>query len=124
VAYTWRQEALAANARQVYALGRELHARLSTMGGHMATLGKELASAVTAYNRTVSSLETRVLVQARRFTELRVSDTELTSPTQVEVAPRAVQAEELVAWDNEGLVLLDDDRRRASNASAATGDVA
>jgi hypothetical protein len=40
------------------------------------------------------------------------------------VAPRAVQAEELVALDDEGLVRLDDDRRRASNASAAAGDVA
>jgi DNA recombination protein RmuC len=122
VAYTWRQEALAANAREVYALGRELHARLSTMGGHMSTLGKELASAVTAYNKTVSSLESRVLVQARRFTALKVADTELVGPDQVELTPRTVQAAELVTWDNDSLVLLGDDRRRSS--AAAAGDVA
>jgi len=125
VAYTWRQEALAANAREVYALGRELHARLSTMGGHMSTLGKELAGAVHAYNKTVASLETRVLVQARRFSDLQVADAELASPAQVEVAPRAVQAEELVAWDNDSLVLLGDDRRRAAGQDEqAAGDVA
>jgi DNA recombination protein RmuC len=114
VAYSWRQEALAANARDVYALGKELHARLSTMGGHVTTLGKQLKGAVDAYNKTVSSLESRVLVQARRFTDLKVSDDQLASPPQVEVAPRAVQAEELVAWDDDRLVALERDRPRAT----------
>lgn len=114
VAYSWRQEALAANARDVYALGKELHARLSTMGGHVSTLGKQLKGAVDAYNKTVSSLESRVLVQARRFTDLKVSDDELVSPPQVEIAPRAVQAEELAAWDDERLVALDRERPRAT----------
>jgi DNA recombination protein RmuC len=114
VAYSWRQEALAANAREVYALGKELHGRLSTMGGHVASLGKQLQGAVTAYNKTVSSLESRVLVQARRFTDLQVSDASLEPPAQIEIAPRALQAEELVAWDSQTLAVLDEDRRRAA----------
>jgi DNA recombination protein RmuC len=101
VAYTWRQEALAANAQQVYTLGRELHGRLATMGGHLARLGSELTGAVKAYNATVSSLESRVLVTARRLTDLRVTDVELTTPPQVETATRQVQAVELVAAADE-----------------------
>jgi DNA recombination protein RmuC len=106
VAYTWRQEALARNAAQVHELGRELHARLATMGGHVARLGKQLSGAVDAYNRTVSSLESRVLVTARRFSELEVVNELLDTPDQVERSPRTVQAVELVASASESLVAL------------------
>ena len=77
IAYTWRQEALAANAQQVYLLGRELHGRLATMGGHLAKLGAGIEGAVKAYNNTVTSLESRVLVTARRLGDLKVTDDEL-----------------------------------------------
>jgi DNA recombination protein RmuC len=107
VAYTWRQEALARNASQVYDLGRELHSRLATMGGHVAKLGKQLGGAVDAYNRTVSSLESRVLVTARRFGELGVVTETLDTPEQVERSPRTVQAVELVASASDALVALD-----------------
>ena len=90
VAYTWRQEALASNAARVHELGRELHSRLATMGGHVARLGKQLGGAVDAYNRTVSSLESRVLVTARRFGELGVVTEQLDTPEQVERSPRTV----------------------------------
>jgi DNA recombination protein RmuC len=106
VAYTWRQEALAANAAQVHALGRELHSRLATMGTYVAKLGRTLDSAVDSYNKTVSSLESRVLVTARKLTELKVSDAELPEPGQVERSPRQVQAPELVASAAESLVAL------------------
>jgi len=106
VAYTWRQEALAANAAQVHALGRELHSRLATMGTHVAKLGRSLDSAVDSYNRTVSSLESRVLVTARKLTELKVSDAELPPPVQVERIPRQLQAPELVASADESLIAL------------------
>src|SRR5918999_608994 len=69
VAYTWRQEALARNAAEVHELGRQLHSRLATMGGHVAKLGKAIGGAVDAYNKTVTSLESRVLVTASRFGE-------------------------------------------------------
>ncbi|MCF7551190.1 DNA recombination protein RmuC [Pseudonocardia sp. WMMC193] len=106
VAYGWRQEALARNAQQVHQLGRELHGRLATMGTHVAKLGRSLDGAVESYNRTVSSLEARVLVTARRLTELRVSDEELEAPAPVERVPRAVSAPELVASAGESLIAL------------------
>jgi DNA recombination protein RmuC len=95
IAYSWRQEALARNATTVHALGRDLYARLSTMGDHLAKLGASLGGAVTAYNKAMGSLESRVLVSARRLAELGVSDEELTTPAQLEVAPRVPQSPEL-----------------------------
>jgi len=106
VAYSWRQEALARNAAQVHQLGKDLHGRLATMGGHVAKLGRSLDTAVDTYNKTVSSLETRVLVTARKLTELEVADGELAAPVQVERAPCIVSAPELVASADESLVAL------------------
>jgi DNA anti-recombination protein RmuC len=82
VAYTWRQEALARNAQDVLRLGRDLHGRLSTLGSHVNRLGSALTSAVKNFNSTVSSLESRVLVTARRFADLKVADEELEAPAQ------------------------------------------
>jgi DNA recombination protein RmuC len=71
VAYGWRQEKLAENAAEIAALGKELHERLSAMIGHIAGVGKGLERAVEDYNKMVGSLETRVLVSARRFAGLK-----------------------------------------------------
>jgi DNA recombination protein RmuC len=95
VAYSWRQEALAKNAVAVHTLARELYGRLSTLGDHVGKLGTSLSGAVTAYNRAVGSLESRVLVSARKLAEMGVSDDELPSPSQVELTPRQPQAPEL-----------------------------
>jgi DNA recombination protein RmuC len=110
VAYGWRQEALARNAAAVHQLGKELHARLATMGTHVAKLGRSLDGAVDSYNKTVSSLEARVLVTARRLTELKVADDELTAPAPVDRTPRRVSAPELVASADDALVAFDHDR--------------
>jgi DNA recombination protein RmuC len=61
---------------------------------------------VKSYNQTVSSMESRVLVTARRFSELKVTDEQLATPDQVSLAPRQVQAAELVASASEALVAL------------------
>src|SRR5690606_895738 len=108
VAYTWRQEALTRNAQDVLRLGRDLHGRLSTLGGHVNRLGGALTSAVKHFNSTVSSLESRVLVTARRFADLKVADDELTAPAQVELVARQVQAPELVASATDALIALDE----------------
>lgn len=91
IGHIWRQDALAANAREVQALGRELAERMATMLGHLDKLGSALTSGVGAYNRTIASLESRVLVTGRRFTELQ-GLTELDAPRQVDLTPRSVAA--------------------------------
>ena len=95
VAYSWRQEELARNALEVHGLAREMYARLATLGDHVGKLGTALGGAVTAYNKAVGSLESRVLVSARKLAEMGVSREEMPAPPQVEVAPRQPQAPEL-----------------------------
>ena len=73
VASVWRQERLAEEAAEIARLGKELHARLATMGGHVAKLGRNLDLATNAYNSFVGSLESQVMTQARRFEALEVS---------------------------------------------------
>jgi DNA recombination protein RmuC len=90
VAFGWRQEALAAGARSVCDLGRQLHARLGTLVDHVDRLGRQLDGAVSAYNSAVGTLESRVLVTARRFADLEVTDAELPEPRRIERAARAV----------------------------------
>ena len=90
--YAWQQEALSQNARAVFDVGRELHARIAGLGRTMDTLGRTLTKAVTAYNQTVGSLESRVLVSARRLSQLGVVDGELPSPALVEETARALSA--------------------------------
>ncbi len=97
VSFGWRQEALAVNAAEISALGRELHERLGTLGGHFAKLGERLDKAVEAYNQATSSLETRVLVTARRFTQLGAgSTTEIGVSEPIQKQPRMLQAPEML----------------------------
>jgi DNA recombination protein RmuC len=104
VAYAWRQDSLTANAQAVYQTGRELYARLATMGEHLAKVGTSLSTAVSSYNRAVGSLEGRVLVSARKLAELGVSAEGLPTPPQVEGTPRQLQAPELVESEYEALL--------------------
>lgn len=108
VAYAWRQDALATNAQQVLTLGKELHGRIATLGTHLARLGRAIDGAAGAYNQTVSSLETRVLVSARRFADLKVVDGELPTPPAANPQLSAVSAPELVASATDQVVALAD----------------
>ncbi|MDO8106865.1 DNA recombination protein RmuC [Isoptericola sp. b441] len=97
VGYAWRQDALAANAQTVLDLGKELHGRIGTLGGHVTRLGRALDAAATAYNQTVASLESRVLVSARRFSALGVVDAGLDAPPYQETRVGTLSAPELLA---------------------------
>ena len=94
VAYGWRQEKLAENAAEISALGKELYKRLSDMGEHWNKVGRSLERAVEAYNSAIGSLETRVLVSARKFAELKTSPlgVEIGVLEPVDKAVRAVDA--------------------------------
>lgn len=107
VAYTWRQDALAANAQQVLDLGKELHSRIAVLGDHVTRLGRAIQTTAEAYNATVASLERRVLVSARRFSALDVADGELTTPAPVETGLSVIGAPELVAGAEAGIVGLE-----------------
>ena len=95
VALAWRQEAVARSATEVAALGRDLHKRLGTLAGNLDKMGRSLTSTVRAYNSALGSLETRVLVQARRFEHLGVTADDIASPAPIEEAVRPLTSPEL-----------------------------
>lgn len=105
VGYAWSQEAIADNAREVHTLGRELYERIGKVGGHLDKLGRSLTSAVGSYNSSVGSLETRVLVSARKFEELGIVDGFLTKPESVTEMVRPLTAAELVTDDEPAPVI-------------------
>jgi DNA recombination protein RmuC len=72
VSAVWRQEKLAAQAREIGMLGKELYGRLAKMGEHVGKLGRNLETATTAYNQFVGSLESQVLTTAKRFEALNI----------------------------------------------------
>lgn len=92
VAHGWRHEALADRAREIEHTGRELHLRLRTWSDHLDQLGRSLGAATRHYNSAVGSLESRVLVSARRLAELGVTDEELPAPRSVTDLPRGTAA--------------------------------
>lgn len=94
VAYGWRQEALAVNAKEISALGRTMHERLGKLADHFAKLGGSLNSAVDHYNRAIGSYETRVLSSARKFEELKAApeNTTLQNLPSIETTTRPLLA--------------------------------
>jgi DNA recombination protein RmuC len=100
VAYGWNQEKLARNAQQISALGKELHDRLRLFAEHITSVGTGLDRAVESYNKAVGSLESRVLVSARKFAELGASVADDIPELQpIETTARALSFD----WDEDNL---------------------
>ena len=97
IQYAWQQEKLSENALAVFEVGRELYERLSGLGKHLERVGKSLTNAVGSYNQAVGTLETRVLVSARKLSALGVVDAELSAPEPISETARPLAAPELVA---------------------------
>ncbi|HJV13057.1 MAG TPA: DNA recombination protein RmuC [Propionibacteriaceae bacterium] len=116
VAYGWRQAALAESANEVFRLGRELHEKLGLLGNRFDKLGRALRSSVNAYNETIATVEGTVLVRARRFRDLKVSEKELPGPTQIDEPVRQIQAAELVDDAVQVEPMVGRSRRRRSTA--------
>ena len=94
VAYGWRQESIAENAREISILGRSLHERLGKLAEHFSKLGRSLAAAVDHYNSAIGTYETRVLISARKFEDLKATPQAATIPPlePIDRAPRLLQS--------------------------------
>ncbi|MBF8270775.1 MAG: RmuC-domain protein, partial [Gammaproteobacteria bacterium] len=105
VAYGWRQEALARNAQEISELGKELYNRLATLAEHWSNVGKGLDRAMDAYNKATGTLETRVLVSARKFRDLEAAtaDMDIETLDPLDHSPRVLQAPELTGQSSAGI---------------------
>ena len=115
VATMWQQAALEDNARELLTLGRELYDRIGVLAKHTHDLGGSLRRSVEAYNLFVGSLESRVLVTAKRLHDLDVSPAAPPSVSPVDAAPRPLTHAALLR------AVLDDPRD--DGPQAATDDV-
>ena len=95
VAYGWRQEQVARNAREISELGKDLYDRIRTFLGHLEGVGDSLQRATDNYNKAVGSLESRVLPGARKFRQLgAATGDELPELGTIDETPRALSAPE------------------------------
>ena len=108
--YGWNQEKLARNAQRISELGKELHDRLRLLAGHIGAVGNGLDRAVECYNKAVGSLESRVLVSARKFAELGASVAEdIPELEPIETTARALSFD----WDEELPAPAEESERKA-----------
>jgi DNA recombination protein RmuC len=95
IAYGWQQEAIAREAKEIAALGKELYERVSVVTGHFTKLGKSLDQSVGCYNKAVSSLESRLLVTAKKFDALdSASPDPLPEPSLIDQQPSLPKEEQ------------------------------
>jgi DNA recombination protein RmuC len=108
VAFTWRQERLSASAEAIRELGGELHTRLRSLVGHLDAVGRGLGRAVNSYNSAIGAMETRVLVSARRFSDLGVTGEPLPDLSPLTVAVRPSRLDGIPGTGPPGDVTLED----------------
>jgi DNA recombination protein RmuC len=109
IAHGWRQQAVADNVQELSRLGGKLYDRIRTMVGHFEALRKHLDGATAAYNGAMGSLETRVLVAARRFKDLSSTAPEIPSIEPLDRSPRRFELSlPLVLEDRDATLPIDD----------------
>jgi DNA recombination protein RmuC len=97
ISYGWQQETVAKNAQEISELGRNLYDRIAKLAEHFENVGRSLAKAVQSYNGAVGTLETRVLVTARRLKDKGVTASEEFREIEtIDQTPRLLGAPELV----------------------------
>ncbi len=96
VAYGWNQEKIAENAQKISALGKDLYERLFKIGAYFGDIKKSLEKTVDSYNKAVGSLESRILVTARKLKDACAIDKDLPELEPIDTFPRAIQKEELL----------------------------
>ncbi|HEX6464474.1 MAG TPA: DNA recombination protein RmuC, partial [Vicinamibacterales bacterium] len=102
IAYGWQQEKIARNAMEISDLGRQLYDRIAKLAEHWEVVGRSLAKAVSAYNGAVGTLESRVLVTARRLKDKGVSaGEELPDIEAIDQTPRPLGAPQLTGLFDE-----------------------
>lgn len=108
VGLSWRQAALAKNAQEISKIGSELYERVSSFKGHLEKVGKGIEGALAAYNKAVGTIDTRILVSARKLKELQGAEAlDMDTPPMIETAVRPLS----VMQDNEDY----DPRKRTAN---------
>lgn len=95
VAHTWRTDSLNRDAREVLEAGRELHHRLGTFTSHLGKVGRSLDSSVAAFNEAVGSLQSRVMVTARKFEDLGLAGTAVEDVEQLTRRARTLEEDEI-----------------------------
>lgn len=123
VAYGWRQEALAENAREISAIGKSLYERLGVFAGHLTKVGKNLETTVKNYNSAVGSFERSVIPGARKFPELGAAaeDPRLSEVQAAEAVPRELSVESLPTMEPQALA--GDDLDNQPDISSAAKDL-
>lgn len=102
IAYGWQQETIARNAQEISDLGRQLYDRIAKLAEHFDGVGRSLARSVQAYNNAVGTLETRVLVTARKLKDKGIPAAgEFPEPPTIDSTPRPLGAPELAGLFDE-----------------------
>ncbi|WP_296681361.1 DNA recombination protein RmuC [Novosphingobium sp.] len=94
VAMVWRQDALAAEAREIGRLGAEIYDRMATAGEHLKGVGAGLERAVRKYNDFVGSYERNVLTSGRKLRDkgIAIGKREIEDLAAIEASPRYGEA--------------------------------
>ncbi|MEV4688839.1 DNA recombination protein RmuC [Microbacterium sp. LWH3-1.2] len=130
VAYTWTQQDVSQEARALFDLGNQLYERLGSLASHADDLRRAIERTVDSYNRFAGSLETRVLVSARKFPGIDATKLDaVNEPAAIEKSPRRLTAPELLDQTLPGLEEATDPRAEGDadatpfTATAELGDV-